>query len=156
MAGGSASETGSTIAGSVQRAIVSMVRLSSAFALFGIEKVQTAVSFQSGASLPGAVKDLGSVFDAMTESLAGQMDPGKREMLDSAARIAEQVAQQSEEGLRMMDPRRVVQAANELVQRSAETIANWSGNAHPSGGANGDDKPRLAVDVLTAQEQPDR
>ncbi len=133
-----------------------MVRLSSAVALFGIEQVQSAVSHQAGERNSGGRPDLGTVLDAMSESLAEKMGPGKRDVLDSAGRIAEQVAQQSVEGLKMMDPRRVVQAANELVQKSTEAISNWPGGDSAAGGAKEDEKPKLAVDVLTAPEKDRR
>ena len=133
---------------SVQKVMVSMIRLSGAVAWYSMEKLQTSVSMQEGEGFPKAMDDLAGVLNSVADSLAEKMEPGKRDAMKSVSRVAEQVVGQSIAGLSMIDPRRVVQATNELVQKSAEVISNWPGEAkHPES----DGKPRLAVEVLTAR-----
>lgn len=127
----------------MEKAIVSMVRLSSAFALYGIDQLQTAISPQGGTGV--ATNDFRVVLDSMTESLQERMGQSNRDAVKSTARIVERVVEQSLEGLSLMDPRRVLRVANNLVQKSSEVMFNWSGNEEPI-----EDKPELAVEVLTS------
>jgi hypothetical protein len=133
---------------SVQKVMVSMIRLSGAVAWYSMEKLQTSVSMQDGEGFPKAMEEVAEVLNSVADSLAEKMEPGKRDAMKSVSRVAEQVVGQSIAGLSMIDPRRVVQATNELVQKSAEVISNWPGEAKQP---ESDGKPRLAVEVLTAR-----
>ena len=140
-------ETG-TVGDSVQKVMVSMIRLSGAVAWYSMEKLQTSVSMQEGEGFPKAMEDLAGVLNSAADSLAENMEPGKRDAMKSVSRVAKQVVVQSFAGLSLIDPRRVVQATNELVQKSAEVISNWPGEAKQP---ESDGKPRLAVEVLTTR-----
>jgi hypothetical protein len=137
---------------SVQKVMVSMIRLSGAVAWYSMEKLQTSVSLQEGEGFPRAMEDLAGVLNSVADSLADKMEPGKRDAMKSVSRVAEQVVGQSLAGLSMIDPRRVVQATNELVQKSAEVISNWPGEAKQR---ESDGKPRLAVEVLSTRSHSD-
>ncbi len=147
MAGQHATASRETVTGgdSVQKGMVSMIRLSGAVAWYSMEKLQTSVSMQEGEGFPKAMEDLAGVLNSVADSLAENMEPGKRDAMKSVSRVAKQVVGQSFAGLSMIDPRRVVQATNELVQKSAEVISNWPGEAKQP---ESDGKPRLAVEVL--------
>jgi hypothetical protein len=137
-----------TVGDSVQKVMVSMIRLSGAVAWFSVEKLQTSVSMQEGEGFPKAMEEVAGMLNSVADSLAEKMEPGKRDAMKSVSRVAEQVIGQSFAGLSMMDPRRVVQATNELVQKSAEVMSNWPGEAKQP---ESDGKPRLAVEVLTSR-----
>lgn len=143
-----ASREAITVGDSVQKVVVSMIRLSGAVAWFSMEKLQTSVSLHDGEGFPKAMEEVAGVLNSVADSLAEKMDPGNREAMKTVTRVAEQVVGQSVAGLNMIDPRRVVQAGNELVQKSAEVISNWPGEAKKP---DGDGKPRLAVEVLTTR-----
>jgi len=113
-----------------------------------MEKLQTSVSLQEGEGFPKAMEEVAEVLNSVADSLAEKMEPGKRDAMKSVSRVADQVIGQSIAGLNMIDPRRVVQATNELVQKSAEVISNWPGEAKEPESAG---KPRLAVEVLTTR-----
>lgn len=132
----------------VQKVMVSMIRLSGAIAWFGVDKLQTSVSMQEGEGFPRAVQDLAFVLDSVTDTLMDSLDTGKKDAMKSVSRVAEQVVGQSVAGLSLADPRRVIQATNALVQKSAEVISNWPGEAKQP---ESDGKPRLAVEVLTTR-----
>ncbi len=149
MAGEPAAASGETLGANLQKALVSMVRLSSAFALYGVVQLQTAFSFQQGKGFPRAWDDWEAVLDAMTVSLEEHLNSSDREAVKSATKLAGQVVRQSVESLGLMDPRRVLRAANELVQKSTEVMSSWSGGAKP----NTEDKPELAVEVLGSSGQ---
>ena len=105
MARESASASGENIGDGMQKVIVSMVRFSCAFALYGVEQVETAVSPRKGEGFPRAIEDLEATLESMTDSLAQRMDRSNRETVKSATKIAEQVVEQSCEGLSLIDPR---------------------------------------------------
>jgi hypothetical protein len=113
-----------------------------------MERLQTSVSMHEGEGFPKAMEELAGVLNSVADSLAEKMEPGKREAMKSVTRVADQVVGQSIAGLSMIDPRRAVQATNELVQKSAEVISSWPGKSKQSESGN---KPRLAVEVLTAR-----
>jgi hypothetical protein len=137
-----------TVGDSVQKVMVSMIRLSGAVAWYSMEKLQTSVSMEEGEGFPKAMEDVAGVLNSVADSLTEKMEPGKRDALKSMSRVADQVVEQSIAGLSMIDPRRVVRATNELVQKSAEVMSSWPGEGkkHESEG-----KPRLAVEVLTTR-----
>jgi len=146
MARESVAASGETIGDNLQKAFVSMVRFSSAFALFGVEQLQTSLSLEEGKGLPKALDNLASVLDSMTESLEGHLGESNQDAVKSATRVASRVVQQSMEGLRLMDPRRVFRAANQLVQKSSEAVSEESQGEK----AKLEAKPELAVEVLTS------
>jgi len=152
MAGESVATSGETIANNLQKAFVSVVRFSSAFALFGVEQLQTSLSFEEGKGLPKALDDLAAVLDLMTESLEGHLGQSNQDAMKSATRVASRVLQQSMDSLRLLDPRRVLRAANQLVQKSTEALSDQS-RAEKAEKAKPEDKPELAVEVLTAPNQ---
>lgn len=137
-----------TVGDSVQKVMVSMIRLSGAVAWYSMEKLQTSVSFQEGEGFPKAMEEVAGVLNSVADTLADKMEPGKQDAMKSVSRVADQVVRQTVAGLSLIDPRRVVQATNELVQKSAEVISNWPGGAKQP---ESDGKPRLAVEVLTTR-----
>jgi hypothetical protein len=137
-----------TVGDSVQKVVVSMIRLSGAVAWYSMEKLQTSVSMHEGEGFPKAMEELAGVLNSVADSLAEKMEPGRREAMKSVTRVADQVVAQSIAGLSIIDPRRAVQATNELVQKSAEVISNWPGESKQP---ESDGKPRLAVEVLAAR-----
>ncbi|MBI3895853.1 MAG: hypothetical protein HY313_07955 [Acidobacteria bacterium] len=139
---------GENLGNSLQKAVVSMVRFSSALALYGMENMQTAISFQKGGGLPKAAENLEAVLDSMAQCLADQMEQNNQEALKSATKIAEQVVQQSVETMTLLDPRRMVKVANNLVQKSTEAISPRPGKQEAVEDHD-NDKPRLAVEILT-------
>ena len=137
-----------TLGDSVQKMMVSMIRLTGAMAWFGVDKLQSSISPREGEGLPRAMDDAAEVFDSIADTLMENLESDKKASMKSVSRVAEQVVGQSIAGLSMVDPRRVFGAANELVQKSAEVMANWSGEANQP---ESDGKPRLAVEVLTTR-----
>ena len=147
MAGDSAAAVVETIGNSFQKAVVSMVRFTSAFTLYGVEKAQDALSFRERRGLSNAVEDIGVTLDSLTESLTNRMDETDRGATRSATRIVGQVVEQSLEGLSLLDPRRALRFAAGLARTSTEAIS-------PSSDVTEEDEPELAVDVLTPSADP--
>jgi hypothetical protein len=130
----------------MQKVIVSVVRFSCAFALYGVEKVETAISPQKGDGFPRAIEDLEATLESMTDSLARRMDRNNRETVKSASKIAEQVVERSCEGLSLIDPRCVIQAADNLFRKFSKGLSTSPADEQPAS----EYEPELAVEVLTA------
>ena len=131
--------------GGAERVVVSMVRFSSACALFSFESAQNAFSWQEGRGVSKAMHDLGDAFDSISERLVSQMGDGNRHMVLSATKITEQVLQTSMHGLEWLDPRRLMSSASGLAQSASQAVTSrWPGNSQQQS------QPALAADVLTS------
>jgi len=133
----------------MQKAMVSMVRFSSAFTLYGLGELETAMSLQEGQGISEAMRDLEAVLNSMSDSMEGHLKQSNRKVVKSAKRIATQFVQQSADGLNMMDPRRVVRAANDLLNKITSEVSKKPGDHHPTEAH----RPLLAVEVLTSSAQ---
>ena len=145
MAGIAAAATDETIGNNMQKAIVSMVRFSSAFTLYGVEKLQATLSPRERQDFSSAVEEVGVTLDSLTESLNKRVDDTDQGALRSATRIVGQVVEQSWESLSLLDPRRAVRVATNLIRTSSQVLSGSS----PDASSVAEDKPELAVDVLT-------
>jgi hypothetical protein len=104
MASKPVASNGKTIAEDMQRTFVSMVRLSGAFAFYGVENLQSAVSFRPNAGLFKAANNLSTVLDSMSATVSERMDSGNRSVADSAAKITQTMMDQSIAGFSLVDP----------------------------------------------------
>lgn len=152
MAGESVTASYETVGNGLQKLIVSMVYFSGACALFGVERLESAVSSQEGGGLSRAVEDTESTLNSMAESLSKRMGQSNRDTMNSAAGIAEQIIELSFGSLSVIDPRRVVNVALNLVQKSTEVISALPAGDQPAVEDKNHDEPQLAVEVLTATD----
>jgi len=113
--------------------------------LFGMERLETALSFQEGKGVPKAMEDLESALNSMADSLAESLEQNNRVALDTAGRIAERVVQQSLDTLSAVDPRRIIDAAGRLIRKASQP------DAQDVTEGVGEDKPQLAADALVAR-----
>ncbi len=148
MARHSASASRETLDHGMRRAVVTFVEFSSACMLFGVESLQTALTFKPGKGIPKAIDDLEGALDSMASELSHQMTQKNRETMDSAASAAERIVQRSFDALAFVDPRRVLKTAVNFVQRSTEAVSDIPSDL----AVEHDDKPQLAVDALVSVE----
>ena len=146
MADNSTAAPGETVANNLQRTIVSMIRFSSAIALYGVEKMQGTLAFRERQELSTIIDDMGGTLDSLTETLEGRMVEGNRTALHSATNLVGQIVEQSCEGLSLLDPRHAVRAATDLIRKTADTFSGSAAEAK----LEAENEPALAVEVLTA------
>ena len=128
----------------MQSLMVSVVRLSTAATLFGLEQIETAVEVTLGRrGFSTAVDDLANTIDSMSESLVDKTAEEKRRTLDSITRATKRVVDSSADAMAVMDPKRVVEATNDVLRKSTDAVSNFIGKSSDKG-----ESPRLAVDVL--------
>jgi len=112
--------------------------------LFGLEQVETAVEVTLGRrGFSTAVDDLSNTIDSMSASLAEKTAEEKRKTLDSITRATKRVVSSSADAVAVMDPKRVVEATNDVLRKSSDAVSNFIGKSPDKG-----ETPLLAVDVL--------
>ena len=130
----------------MQSLVVSVVRLSTAATLFGLEQVQTAVDVTMGRrGLSTAIEDLSNTIDLMAESLADNTAEEKKRTLESVTRATKRVVDSSSDAIAVMDPKRVVDATNDVLRKSTDAVSNFISKSSDKA-----DTPRLAVDILSS------
>ena len=92
---------------------------------------------------PTAVDDLSTTIDSMSASLAEKTADEKRRTLDSITRATKRVVNSSADAMAVMDPKRVVEATNDVLRKSTDAVSNFIGKSSDKG-----ESPLLAVDVL--------
>ena len=128
----------------MQSLMVSVVRLSTAATLFGLEQMETAVEVTLGRrDFYTAVDDLSNTIDSLSESLVDKTAEEKRRTLDSITRATKRVVNSSADAIAVMDPKRVVEATNDVLRKSSDAVSNFIGKSSDKG-----ETPLLAVDVL--------
>jgi len=128
----------------MQSLMVSVVRLSTAATLFGLEQIETAVEVTLGRrGFSTAVDDLANTIDSMSESLVDKTAEEKRRTLDSITRATKRVVDSSADAMAVIDPKRVIEATNDVLRKSTDAVSNFIGKSSDKG-----EIPQLAVDVL--------
>jgi len=129
----------------MQGLVVSMLRFSAAVALYGIEQIQTTLDVtQSGQDFFKILDKFEGALDSLTETLVDNLDKGKRDTLKSFTEVAEGLVSRSFDGMTMIDPREMLRATNDLIQRSSGAFTDWVSRAASADG----EKPKPAAEVL--------
>ena len=131
----------------MQTLLVSMMRFSAALTLFGVEQLQSAMNVVNGGEDVSKVVDrFQSALDSMSDSLAEDIGHDKKETLRSMVGMSEEVVQRTFDGINIVDPRQVLQATNDLVRKTTDTVSDWIGA--PGDEGIDDDEPKRAADVF--------
>jgi len=126
--------------------IVSMVRFTTALALYGFEQIQSVSNAtQGGQDLFKVLDKFEITLDSLTEALVDKMDGSKRDTHNSVAKMTEEVVNRSFDSVNMIDPRGVFRMAGELWRKSSNTMAEWFGKSTPTNGS----EPKPAAEVLS-------
>ena len=110
--------------------VVSMLRLSAAMTLYGIEQLEHSVNVAEGGSEFGkTIESFEKTLDSLTNVLMKAMDEKKKETLHSATKAFEDVTHRTMEGLDIIDPRHVLKASSDLLQKTSDVTAKWVSKA---------------------------
>ena len=136
---------GASLTTNLQRVFNSGIRLSGAASMYSYQQFETAVgNLQAGREFSGQLTSVNSTFENVTQCLVDGMSEGKKQALESMSSVSSQLVRQSLEGLSMFDPREMLRVANNLAQKSSETVSNWVARK-PFVRA---EEPKLAAEVL--------
>jgi len=106
--------------------ISSMTRFSTAMTLFGVEQLEKAMnSVGGGAEMSKTVEDFEKTLNSLTSVLTGKMDEKKRETVQSITKMTEETVSWTMDTLEVMDPREVLKAGTDLLQKTSDVTADW-------------------------------
>lgn len=114
----------------MQNLLVALVRFSAAVTLYGMEQVQKTMNVvDGGEDLSKAMERLETTLNSLTDTLVGKIDTSKQDTLKSVSKMSEDVIGRTMDGMSMMDPREVMKATSDLVQKTSDATADWVSKA---------------------------
>ena len=129
----------------MQSLLVSMMRLSAALTLFGLEQLQTSVDITQGGQNPlRALDKLEIALNSLTEALVDHIADGKKSALESVTTMAQDLVRTSFDGVNVIDPRQFLRATDSILRSSSETMADWADRV----GLVDGEEPRPAAEIL--------
>jgi len=110
--------------------VVSMLRFSAAFTLYGVEQLENSLKVAEGGERANqALEGFEKTLNAVTEVLIRDMDSKKKETLQSVAKASEDMVHRTMEGAEILDPREVMKVSTDLLQKTSDVTAKWVGKA---------------------------
>ncbi|MBI4479557.1 MAG: hypothetical protein HY651_06000 [Acidobacteria bacterium] len=132
---------------SLEKLALCSVRFSGAATLYGVHQFENAMNlWQESGGIGKQMDQFGATVNSLTQCLADDFSPGKKEALISITEMTTKVVQQSMEGMSLFDPRLAFRFATALAKRSSEAINSWTAKTEPSS----EQEPKLAADVLAS------
>jgi len=105
---------------------VSMLRFSAALTLYSVEQLERSLNVvEGGADLSKTIQGLEQTLDSLSEVLMREMDEKKKETLQSVSKASRDVVGRTMEGMEIMDPREVIKASSDLLQKTSDVTAKW-------------------------------
>ncbi|MBI3934231.1 MAG: hypothetical protein HY316_06035 [Acidobacteria bacterium] len=136
-----------SLTASLEKLALSSVRFSGAATLYGVHQFESAMNlWQESGGIGKQMDQFGVTVNSLTQCLADDISPGKKEALISITEMTTKMVQQSVEGMSLFDPRLAFRFATALAKRSSEAIAGWTGQTETSS----EQEPKLAAEVLTS------
>jgi predicted transcriptional regulator len=114
----------------MQPFLVSIMRFSAAVTLYGMEQVQSTLNVMDGGEdLSKSMDKLEKTLNSLTDALIDKIDDRKRETLKSVTKVSEDMVGRTVDGINIMDPREVMRATNDLIQKTSDATAEWVSKA---------------------------
>jgi hypothetical protein len=110
--------------------VVSMLRFSAAFTLYGVEQLENSLKVAEGGEKANqAIEGFEKTLNAVTEVLIRDMDQKKKDTLQSVSKASEDMVHRTMEGAEILDPREVMKVSTDLLQKTSDVTAKWVGKA---------------------------
>jgi conjugal transfer/entry exclusion protein len=110
--------------------IVSMLRLSAAMTLYSVEQMEKSLDVvEGGTELGKTIEGFEKTLNSLTDVLIREMDEKKKETLESVSKASEDMVNRSLEGMELLDPRQVMKASSDLLQKTSDVTAKWVSKA---------------------------
>ena len=105
---------------------VSMLRFSAALTLYSVEQLERSLNVvEGGADLSKTIQGFERTLDSLSEVLMREMDEKKKETLQSVSKASKDMVGRTMEGMEIMDPREVIKASSDLLQKTSDVTAKW-------------------------------
>lgn len=109
---------------------VSMLRFSAALTLYSVEQLEHSLNVvEGGADLSKTIQGFELTLDSLSEVLMREMDEKKKETLQSVSKASRDMVGRTMEGMEIMDPREVIKASSDLLQKTSDVTAKWVSKA---------------------------
>jgi hypothetical protein len=107
-----------------------MLRFSAALTLFSVEQLERSLNVvEGGADLSKTFQGFEKTLDSLSDVLMREMDDKKKETLNSVSRASKDMVDRTMEGMEIMDPREVIRASSDLLQKTSDVTAKWVSKA---------------------------
>jgi len=114
----------------MQTLIVSMMRFSAALTLYGMEQLQNSLNVVEGdEEFSRTLERFEKTIDSLTDALVGRIDDKKKDTLKSVTRMSEDVVGRTVDSMTVVDPREMMRATNDLIQKTTDATAEWVSKA---------------------------
>ena len=110
--------------------IASMARFSTAMTLFGVDQLEKTMNVVGGgAELAKTVEEFETTLNSLTTVLTEKMDDKKKDTLHSVTKMAEETVSRTIDSMEVVDPREVLKATTDLLQKTSDVTAGWVSRA---------------------------
>jgi len=82
-----------------------------------------------GKDMSTSVEELEKTLNSLTDVLVGNMDAKKKETLHSVSKMAEETINRTMDGMEVADPREMLKASTDLLQKTSDATASWVSRA---------------------------
>jgi hypothetical protein len=101
--------------------------------LFGVEQLEKSLKVaNSSDDLSRTIEDFEKTLNSMTDLLTGRIDEKKRETLSSVTKVTEDTVKRTFDGMEAINPREVIKASTDLLQKAASAVEKASGTTAKS------------------------
>jgi hypothetical protein len=115
---------------SMSNLIASMARFSTAMTLFGVEQLEKTMNVVGGGEdVSKTIEEFEKTLNSLTEVLSGKMDEKKKDTLESVTKMTEETVNRTLDTMEVVDPREVLKASTDLLQRTSDVTAGWVSRA---------------------------
>jgi hypothetical protein len=102
--------------------VTSMVRLSAALTVFGMQQAQTTVEAMSDSQ--ASMDKLRRSLDALTEALTAQVDESHRSTIDSMSKCGNQIVDRSWDTVSDVDSKAIMESATKIIRKTADALTD--------------------------------
>lgn len=112
---------------------VSLLRFSAALTLYSVEQLEKSLDVVEGSNdLTKTIEGVEKTLDSVSDVLMRELDDKKKDTLESMRKASKDVVDRTMEGMEIMDPREVIKASSDLLQKTSDVTAKWVSKAAES------------------------
>ncbi|MFN0164885.1 MAG: hypothetical protein ACKV22_00520 [Bryobacteraceae bacterium] len=128
----------------MQELIVSMMRLSAAMTLFGMQQIQNAVG--AAADTHHTLEKFRKALDSMTDAMAKEMDESKTAALDSMTKVQTDIINRTWDAMNVesFDPREMMSTMADLTKKTSDSLADLVVKSE----SKSDSEPKAAANAV--------
>jgi hypothetical protein len=116
------------------RFFVSVVRFSAALTLYSVAQMERSLDLFGGdVDVSKTMREAEKTLTSLSNVLIRQTSKDKKGALDSFSNASRTVADRTVENMQVMDPREMLKASNELLEKFSDAAASWVSKSGDTG-----------------------